>query len=324
MLMFRPPFNIDGQAFSPEIKQVDEHKSSTAVKHSIRLFQNGTMKRKIPGNKIFVVGPWVPEQIALENLQMEPNKEIHVFNYSAMARSVQLIDQELVAKVGLHGAWESWCLLRPWAYRADLWRYMILWSEGGVYLDSKMKLLAPLADWAGLLPDQEYLACCHDNGMTWSSKKRDWVPILWNGALSAPQGSHVVLEAIRLVIANVQNRTNTLVGEESALKGHIHADLAVTGPILLGYAAGLENLTVTEAVRVSCGFFGNSGVYIKPFQPNSAESGIVMKMDRSEHQRVRASGNIYGDLWTQKRIYCDKKILSSIPDPSCDIESLLL
>ena len=123
---------------------------------SVQRFSNGTlMMRKLPGNKIFVTGPWVHEQIVKENLQMNPGIEIHVFNNSAMARSVKLIGRELAAdEYRLGGAWESWSSLKPLAYCADLWRLMLLWSEGGIYLDSEVKLMTPASDWVTFLPDE--------------------------------------------------------------------------------------------------------------------------------------------------------------------------
>ena len=97
----------------------------------------------------------MPEQIVKENLQMNPGIEIRIFNNSAMDRSVKLIGRELAAdEYGLGGAWEAWSALKPLAYCADLWRLMLLWSEGGIYLDSEVKLMTPASDWVTLLPDE--------------------------------------------------------------------------------------------------------------------------------------------------------------------------
>jgi len=327
--------------------------SAEAVEHSIRSLRNGTIvsftvtvddskstvretsnitaaknQRTLPGNKIFVTGPWVNEHIVKENLLMNPGFEMHVFNNSAMAKSVKLIDQILAtSEFGLHGAWDAWCALRPWAYRADLWRYMILWSEGGVYLDSKIRLLSPLSNWATLLPGKEYLAICHDNHMRWQSKKRGRVPTLYTGALAAPKGSPVLLEAIRLLIKNVQNRTYSIVGEEDSFTGQ-DGTLAVTGPDLVGYASSLEMFTESngnlKAVRVSCGFYHKFGgvLYKDRFAVNPNKTGIVMQHDRDENKKTHNSGNIYRFLHRDRQVYCEEKSASSQGSP-CDIESLL-
>mmetsp|Transcript_5819 Transcript_5819/g.6762 ORF Transcript_5819/g.6762 Transcript_5819/m.6762 type:complete len:387 (+) Transcript_5819:38-1198(+) len=329
--------------------------STEDVEHSIRSLHNGTFvnssvaaeyskstarktspstavrnERALPGNKIFVTGPWVNERIVEENLVMNPGFEIHVFNYSAVAKSVKLIDQILsTSEVGLHGAWEAWCALIPWAYRADLWRLMILWSEGGVYLDSKVRLLAPLSDWASLLHGEEHLAICHDEYYTWKSKKRGRVSRLWSGAMAAPKGSPVLLEAIRLLIRNVQNRTYSLLGEEDSFaRSDLGGMLAVTGPDLVGYAASFENFTESngklKAVRVSCRFYHKFGgvLYNNSYAVNPNQTGILMQSDRSEHGKVKDSGNSYSALYRDRQMYCDEKSPTLQGSP-CDITSLL-
>lgn len=302
-----------------------EYSKSTARKSSPSTAVSN--ERSLSGKKIFVTGPWVNEHIVEENLLMNPGFEMHLFNNSAMAKSVKLIDQILAtSEVGLHGAWEAWCALIPWAYRADLWRLMILWSEGGVYLDSKIRLLAPLSNWASLLHGEEYLAICHDGHYKWKSKKRGRVSRLWSGAMAAPKGSPVLLEAIRLIIKNVQNRTYDLVGEENSIR-NLGGTLAVTGPDLIGYAASLGNFTESngklKAVRVSCGFFHKDfGVlYKNPYVVNPNKTGIVMQIDRSENKKVKTSGNSYSVLHRDRQIYCDKK--SPTSGSPCDINSLL-
>ena len=51
--------------------------------------------------------------------------------------SVKMISQEM-EEVGIHGAYDAFKMLRPKAYRADLWRWMALWHYGGLYMDAKM------------------------------------------------------------------------------------------------------------------------------------------------------------------------------------------
>ena len=51
----------------------------------------------LPEQKVFMVGPWIPEALIAHNLNVDPDLEFHVFNYSSMARSVKEIDMELCA-----------------------------------------------------------------------------------------------------------------------------------------------------------------------------------------------------------------------------------
>mmetsp|Transcript_65592 Transcript_65592/g.73183 ORF Transcript_65592/g.73183 Transcript_65592/m.73183 type:complete len:459 (-) Transcript_65592:454-1830(-) len=321
--------------------------------------------RVVPGNKIFVTSPLVAEDIIENNMRMIPTDfEIHIFDNSAMAKSVQIIDRQLSSsKNNLHGAWEAWSALRPWAYRADLWRLMILWSEGGVYLDSKMRLRAPLTDWATILPGREQLVLCRDTAMrAWQSTKlsnnknnnntiNTRVPVLWTGAMAAPKESSVVLEAIRILVQNVQHRTYSLLGEEDALKDMSDfRTLAITGPVLIGYVASMEKFTTrtqddadgngnVNTVRVPCGFYHRKGgeIYRDPYSVNQDEEGLILKLDKDENKRVHDSSNVYRFLHKNRQVYCDDgddkgsnnevhgkgKNSKAVKNTPCDIASLL-
>jgi hypothetical protein len=218
--------------------------------------------RQVPGNKVFMTGPWVPEDIVASNLNMDPEFEYHVFNDSGMAASVKLIDDELKLKANISGAWESWNRLRPWAYRVDLWRYMILWSEGGIYLDAKLQSVVSITSWAALA-ENETLASCNDLRGNWASAKRGSIQNLWNAMLSAKKGSPFLLEAIRLIIRNVMHHSYGIVGEESAMKRlGMSADLCITGPCLLGYVVSSFRINsasdpyIESEVRTDCHFEG--------------------------------------------------------------------
>ena len=296
------------------IPRIGDIKTSEQVEHFI-LSPSNAMTRSLPNNKVFMTGPWVPTFLMEPDPMQDPYVEVHVFNNTAMAMSVKLIDAELQEKVGLNGAWEAWESLRPWAFRADLWRYMILWSEGGVYLDSKIRIRAPLITWAGLLASEE-LSACRDGDLRYKSKRfpnEQPVQALWNGGMSARKGSQVLLEAIRASVSNVLNRSYVLPYFDLSDLGQ-HADLSVTGPILLGYASrfGVHNGTV----RVPCTYrAGKMGM---------ASNGNykVFEKDEKEHERVRNAGNKYGELYQQKRIYCIYNSSSTLDAP-CDLQALL-
>ena len=41
-------------------------------------------------------------------------------------------------KMGVHGAYDAFKMLRAKAFKIDLWRWMALWYYGGIYMDAKM------------------------------------------------------------------------------------------------------------------------------------------------------------------------------------------
>ena len=53
-----------------------------------------------------------------------------------MLASMKSLDGPLAA-AGVPGAAKAFETLRPGAFKADLWRYAILWGCGGIYVDSK-------------------------------------------------------------------------------------------------------------------------------------------------------------------------------------------
>mmetsp|Transcript_35663 Transcript_35663/g.107314 ORF Transcript_35663/g.107314 Transcript_35663/m.107314 type:complete len:215 (-) Transcript_35663:614-1258(-) len=66
---------------------------------------------------------------------------------AALNASMAALDAPLAA-AGAPGAYAAFRRLRPGAFRADLWRYAILWACGGTYVDAKMRIAA---DWDAFL-----------------------------------------------------------------------------------------------------------------------------------------------------------------------------
>jgi len=66
---------------------------------------------------------------------------------------VKMIDSEL-QKLGINGTYKSFKLLRPKAFKADLWRWMALWHYGGIYMDAKMAFNSSTNDWIDFKNDE--------------------------------------------------------------------------------------------------------------------------------------------------------------------------
>merc|ERR1719161_2751193 len=56
-----------------------------------------------------------------------------------MEESVYKLSKMLKDRGVTDYAFSAYSNLSPGAYRADLWRYMVLWAEGGVYLEGVIK-----------------------------------------------------------------------------------------------------------------------------------------------------------------------------------------
>ena len=60
--------------------------------------------------------------------------------------------------------WRAYLSLRPGAFRADLWRYCVLWKLGGVYLDTDFEALQPLDV---VLQETDEWLTAEDNHLGW-------------------------------------------------------------------------------------------------------------------------------------------------------------
>ena len=77
-----------------------------------------------------------------------------------MEQSVKRISKKL-EKADIFGVYAAYKSLRPVAFRKDLWMHLILWDQGGVYMDSKFFFTRPVSNWLDWDEDESIL--CGDN-----------------------------------------------------------------------------------------------------------------------------------------------------------------
>lgn len=171
--------------------------------------------------------------------------------------------------------------LIPGAYKADLWRYCILYKIGGIYLDIKLctingfKLIN--------LTDKEYFA-------------RDIVESghgVINGLLVCMPRNEKMLKCINQIVVNVKNK---YYGKNS---------LEPTGPMLLVKQFNENELKNFENMHLSidkcptkCIILNNTPIleYYKGYQEDKNE--LFLQNNTKE----------YGELWKNREIY-DEKIV---------------
>lgn len=283
--------------------------------HVSHFVNNNKTKRRLPSHTLFTPNPWVNHKIIQYNLEFLPeDMEIHVFNHSSMIQSAKVLSDQLIQEANVTGAFEAFQMLRPWAYRADLWRYMILWSEGGVYMDGKVQLHAPVQKWAALEEHQTFSACYDGVHHWWHPTARGGAktPGIFNGFFAAKAKSPILLEAIKMTIQNVQNRAYP--GEAEGLNVRRWpwlGCLTITGPNLLGLAATSDHIP-QDSYRTDCMFYSKD-------QGASQGDVKIASFDLQEHERVRKAGNAsksYWDLFQDRAVYCDDE--GAKEDPDCD------
>ena len=162
--------------------------------------------------------------------------------------------------------------LIPGAYKADLWRYCILYKKGGIYLDIKyqcengFKLIQ--------LTDKEYFV-------------KD-IPKLgrlgiYNAFMVCKPGNEIVLNCIHKIVENVKH------------KNYGSHPLEITGPLLMSkYFSPLDiyNLQLEHIQEQNNFYITNNGIKILKIYPQY----------RSE-QKLYQKNKYYAELWHKKQVY---------------------
>lgn len=126
--------------------------------------------------------------------------------------------------------------LQPGAFKADLWRYCVLYQTGGLYLDLSVKPLKSFRSW--LKPEHEFLSVID------IPKVQGFV---WNGFMACRPKHPFLKQAIDGIIHNVKTKyysepvlwttSDKLRSYQQNLEAEIQLEnlacLAITGPLLL-------------------------------------------------------------------------------------------
>jgi mannosyltransferase OCH1-like enzyme len=161
--------------------------------------------------------------------------------------------------------------LIPEAYKADLWRYCVLYINGGIYLDIKYR---PLNNFRFItMTEKEHWVLDADkNGV-------------YNALMVCKPGNEILLKAINKIIENVKN------------KYYGNSFLEPTGPLLLSsfFSTNEKNLFDMKHNEV---FDSNS----KIIQYNNY---IILKSYTNHiNERIKYSKTKhYSELWNSRKIY---------------------
>lgn len=163
--------------------------------------------------------------------------------------------------------------LIPGAYKADLWRYCILYKKGGIYLDIKYECYNGFS-FNQLDPNTEYFVL---------DMAHNGVRGIYNAFMVCKPNNEKLLNCINQIVKNV-NRS---------YYGN-HA-LEVTGPLLLNkYFTDIEKSKI-ELEHVKKG----EEYYIK-----KGNKEILKIYDEyRREQKKNEKSKYYGDLWKKREIY---------------------
>ena len=161
--------------------------------------------------------------------------------------------------------------LIPGAYKADLWRYCILYKNGGVYLDIKYKPVNEFK-FINLMEKEHWVLDMDKNG-------------IYNALIVCKPNNEILLKAINKVVENVKNR---FYGSNC---------LEPTGPLMLA-----ELFTKTDK--------NNFDMYHEIYQSIENKfifyNGYIIFKNYNEYlneQRSNEKIGHYSGLWSSRNIY---------------------
>jgi len=257
-------------------------------------------EEKIP-NVVYVTGPrdvMSDHMHALwkKNARHLDGAEVRYYNDAATFEAVHEISALLEKEAGIYGAEKAFHNLRPGAYRADLWRIMMLWAKGGIYLDCDLELQAPIKSWlthsnSTLFLVQDAIPVEGKKGLAYA---------YWN-AMMASTPRHKVLEHIIKTIV-------------SLIKGHYYADpkspgkeLALTGPRALAmalesYKGSMESISQAARLVQAKNAKGKEDPYVQ------LDNKTLVKHDREAglERDYEVTSPHYAALWELHLVFCDE------------------
>ena len=201
-----------------------------------------------------------------------PNYEYHLYDDNDCKDFIQkYFSDDVVA---------AFNKLKPGAYKADLWRYCILYINGGIYLDIKYQPVNGFS-FNHLQPNKEYFVL--ERPGFWEKNNYG----IYNALMICKPNNETLLKCIRQVVENVKN---TYYG--------INA-LYPTGPGLLGkiyfnYHTIAKQINELE-MRYDCNKYDMILYRNKPIFKNYDEYRI--------EQKKHSKQDYYVFLWQSKDIY---------------------
>ena len=194
---------------------------------------------------------------------MNPAFQYHLFDDNDCREFIQNNFPEYVL--------EAYDNLLPGAYKADLWRYCILYKKGGIYLDIKYK---PYNGFKFInLTEQEHWVLDADGCG------------IYNALMVCKPENTILFHAIHQIVENVKNK---YYGESS---------LHPTGPHLLARYFNKEEKQTFDIKHGYVNTINNRFIYYNNYAVLKSYSGYL------DEYKNNTNKEHYATLWKQRQIY---------------------
>jgi mannosyltransferase OCH1-like enzyme len=173
---------------------------------------------------------------------------------------------------------EAYDSLIPCSYKSDLWRYCVLFINGGIYMDIKF----------GCVNNFRLISLTEKEHFV---RDRDPPGGTLNGLIVCKPGNIILFNCIRQIVNNVKNK---FYGEGA---------LCPTGPGLLGLFFSKSEKKQMEMYFENTVANGRDNYYIGC--NNGKTDIIILKIydEYREEQKLYQKNPYYSSLWDQRKIY---------------------
>jgi mannosyltransferase OCH1-like enzyme len=214
-----------------------------------------------------------------------PGTEVRYTDNAAMEEDVRNVGQELEAE-GVHGVSKAFHSLRAGSFRADLWRLLVLWSRGGVYLDVNLIMKKKLAEVIDF--EKDTMVMVDDKGIGPECRKHG--AAFWNALMASTARNKYLLASIKAVVQNIERHAYDWCDQT-----------AMTGPTALGNAIGDAFPDFRNHIRID---YEWANPVVRRIGGRGDEFVLCHK-DESLHYFL--TDKHYTKLWSARAIYCDEK-----------------
>jgi hypothetical protein len=279
-------FRLQMLTASGEIQMVDVRESTTSKMDAIlRLYVSLTPKPnrtqwKIPPHifQTWKEGQKTPEMIAAMKTFQE--QEGYKHNCLTDQQCMEFLHNEFGERFS-----NAYKVLVPGAYRADFWRYCVLYKYGGVYADAKTTLLRNLDE---IIRPQDELILVRD------------IPsqCLLNGFIACKPGHPLIGIVLALTLQRIETRNY---GEDP---------LDITGPHVFGRAFCRwkeqkdDTMTLTPGYTPTMQILGRCEQ--KPFIVSPEGDRLMVKEYPTYYKNDMDVRIHYPALWAMRAVYADQ------------------
>jgi len=178
---------------------------------------------------------------------------------------------------------EAFNMLRPGAFKSDLWRYCMLYKRGGIYLDIKYYSIVPLVS----LIDENQTIFVRD-----TTAPRTTEGCFYNGFIVSPPNNEIFGKCISDIVVSTKNKL---------YKRNV---LDITGPCMLGRILTKE---YTKKYYSTAKFdYSNLNGNFWNYHPGISYKGKIILKHYSKYrdeQKKTESDITYGKLYMKGKVY---------------------